>query len=386
MRAMTAAPITAALLRLRRRLWPHGDEHGWMPIGVLVYLGFLLLPLLFFAWLPRRAYGVAIGHGHIVAATLASIAVFLPIHVWYFRDPLRRALPTAVLATVLALLLLPFNPFANTYVIYAASYLSAWRRRLWQALLAVVVILAAYAWVTWRVRQPMFIVPLTTLVAAGAFFSSYFYAQKRERDAALLLSHEEVRRVAAYAERERIGRDLHDLLGHTLSTVALKAELAGKLVERDAQAARREIDDVAGIAREALAQVRTAVSGIRSALIAAEVASAKVLLEAGGVRLQADIDEVAMPPAVESALAMSLREAATNIARHAQAGNARIRLQRIGDAVQLQVADDGRGGGIVTGHGLAGMRERIEALGGSVTIDGGRGTTLVARLPLGQAA
>src|SRR5690606_26372410 len=105
----------------------------------------------------------------------------------------------------------------------------------------------------------------------------------RERDAALRLSHEEVRRLAALAARERIGRGLHDLLGHTLSMVALKSDLAGRLLERDPAAARAEIDEVSRVARDALAQVRRAVTGIRAAGIAAELASARLLLEADGV-------------------------------------------------------------------------------------------------------
>src|SRR6478672_6715206 len=105
----------------------------------------------------------------------------------------------------------------------------------------------------------------------------------RERDSALKLSHDEVRRLAALAERERIGRDLHDLLGHTLSMVALKSDLAGRLLDRDPAAARNEIGEVSRVAREALAQVRRAVSGIRAAGIAAELAAAKLLLETDGV-------------------------------------------------------------------------------------------------------
>src|SRR5690606_25498793 len=128
--------------------------------------------------------------------------------------------------------------------------------------------------------------------------------------------------LAGLAERERSGRDLHDLLGHTLSLVALKSDLAARLVERDPAAARSEIDAVSRIARDALAQVRSAVSGIRSAGIAAELASAKLLLECDGVTLRHDWDEGGLAggglsPAIENALALVVREAATNVQRHA---------------------------------------------------------------------
>jgi len=205
-----------------------------------------------------------------------------------------------------------------------------------------------------------------------------------EKDAALKLSHDEVRRLAALAERERIGRDLHDLLGHTLSLVALKSELAGRLVDSDAAAARRELVEVGRVAREALAQVRSAVTGIRAAGIAAELASARLLLELDGVAFRYALAPVALPSTLETVLAMTLREAVTNIQRHARAQSASATFDVVGGGIVLRVIDDGRGGTITPGNGLCGMRERIEALGGELRVDSiaTRGTTVEASLPL----
>ena len=154
----------------------------------------------------------------------------------------------------------------------------------------------------------VFVAIITVVIGVAAFTANHFQVERERKRAELKLSQDEVRRIAAFAERERIGRDLHDLLGHTLSMIALKSELAGKLALADGEAARREIDDVAAIARDALAQVRSAVSGIRSAAIAAELASAKLLLEADGVMLTSEMDALSMPAEVESTLAMTLRE------------------------------------------------------------------------------
>nr|WP_273544249.1 sensor histidine kinase [Luteimonas saliphila] len=209
-----------------------------------------------------------------------------------------------------------------------------------------------------------------------------------ERDAALRLSHDEVRRLAALAERERIGRDLHDLLGHTLSMVALKSDLAGRLLERDPDAARGEIAEVSRVAREALSQVRRAVSGIRAAGIAAELASAKLLLETDGIafgyRFEDGFADSALPAGVESALALTVREAATNIQRHARAQRAEVSFGTDGPDAVLRIVDDGRGGAIVPGNGLSGMRERLESVRGRLRVGAGeRGGTLVeARVPL----
>ena len=175
-------------------------------------------------------------------------------------------------------------------------------------------------------------------------------------------------RLATLAERERIGRDLHDLLGHTLSVVALKSELARKLIDHDLDAARAEIGEVERVARDALSQVRTAVSGIRSTALNAELLSATALLEAQGLRVKCETEHVRLPHDRETALALSLREAATNIGRHARATGVVIRVKQESSAIVVEVVDNGRGGCIVPGNGLNGMRERLSSVGGSLTL------------------
>ncbi len=204
-----------------------------------------------------------------------------------------------------------------------------------------------------------------------------------EKDAALRLSHEEVRRLAAVAERERIGRDLHDLLGHTLSLITLKMELSRKLHGRDDERAQRELAEAEQIARDALAQVRSAVTGFRAADLAAELASAHLLLESSNVHLRYE-PPPPVPAWIESGLAMVLREAVTNIARHAQANEAMVAIHCDAGAVRLEVVDNGRGGASVHGNGLSGMRERVATLGGTLQIESprGQGTRLSVRVPV----
>jgi two-component system sensor histidine kinase DesK len=186
------------------------------------------------------------------------------------------------------------------------------------------------------------------------------------------------------AERERIGRDLHDLLGHTLSVVALKSELARKLIDRDLDAARMEIGEVERVARDALSQVRNAVTGIRSTALSAELIAATALLEAQGVKVKCETEQVKLPHAQETALALSLREAATNIRRHSGASGVTIRVMKEPMAVVVEVADDGRGGKIVPGNGLNGMRERLGCVGGSLSLSPNKdgGVLLRASVPV----
>lgn len=324
--------------------------------------------------------------------TLASYPLFLLLYARALLAP-ARSIPAYALAMIaLSAVLLPWYPAGLSYFVFGCVMLSHRHVRsvvgLVGALLALNAGFVGYAlWIGYPWQAVVWL-PLVSLIVG---FIVQAECINQARNAALRLSQDEVRRLAATAERERIGRDLHDLLGHTLSLVALKSDLAGKLVARDPQAAQRELAEVSRVAREALAQVRAAVSGIRAAGMAAELASAKLLLECDGVALRYDYDYDdgglsggVLPPRLETVLALTVREAVTNVQRHARAQNARIALAAEAGEAVLRIDDDGRGGLIVPGNGLGGMRERIEALGGRLRIDSvrGRGTRVEARLPL----
>lgn len=363
------------LLKIRHA---HPDGPGWPPYLWLFYLGFLLMPLTWrepgWTWL---------------VATLVSVAIFLPL---YLRFLVLRWQPSLALVLAVAALcyaLEPFNSFANTYLIYAGAFAPLALPGLARPLLLAGMLIGLFALEVLLLHQPLLIVAIAALVTTGCCIGSVFAQQYRRRNAALRLSQEEVRRLAAVAERERIGRDLHDLLGHTLSLIAIKGELAGRLVARDPEGAAREIGEVTQIARESLTQVRTAVTGMRSAALTGELASARALLESCGVELRCRQEARELPPGIETALAMIVREAATNIQRHAGATQADIEISTRGDAgcaaaVALRVSDNGRGGIAGRGNGLAGIGERVSSLGGTLEIDSppGAGTVLRASLPL----
>ena len=319
--------------------------------------------------------------------------VSYPLFVWLYAMSVvcapRKAQACALAMVAMCLVLLPWYPSGLSYFVFGCVMLQPRRSdatlRYAAMLLVLNVLLLACARAIGYPWQALVWLPVVTTIIG---LLVHFDRVSRAREAALQLSHDEVRRLAALAERERIGRDLHDLLGHTLSMVALKSDLAARLVERDPAAARGELDEVGRVARDALAQVRRAVTGIRAAGIAAELASAKLLLESDGVafdyRFERGFSHEALPPGVETALAMTVREAATNIQRHARAQRADASFGLEGGDVVLRIADDGRGGAIVPGNGLCGMRERVEGLRGRLRIEGarGRGTRLEVRVPL----
>ncbi|MCW5567688.1 MAG: sensor histidine kinase [Dokdonella sp.] len=323
-----------------------------------------------------------------IALTLVSYPLFLWLYTVAVLASPRMAQSAALAMVALCFVLLPWYPSGLSYFVFGCVMMQPRRGRspvAYFLLLALLnVVLIAYArWIGYP-WQALVWMPTVTMII-GALVATD--RMNRMHEASLKLSQDEVRRLAALAERERIGRDLHDLLGHTLSMVALKSDLAGRLLERDPAAARNEIADVSRVARDALAQVRRAVSGIRAAGIAAELASAKLLLETDGVAFDYHLDDAfgenALPPGVESALAMTVREAATNIQRHARASRAEARFGMEGGEAVLRVTDDGRGGAIVPGTGLSGMRERIESVRGRLRVESGReGTRIEARIPL----
>ncbi|HEX2917132.1 MAG TPA: sensor histidine kinase, partial [Edaphobacter sp.] len=221
--------------------------------------------------------------------------------------------------------------------------------------------------------------PIFVGLAVGS--GNLIAAQRIRANQKLSLAHEEIEQLAKVAERERIARDLHDVLGHTLSVIVLKSELAGKLLQPNPERAQKEITEVEQIARTALAEVREAIRGYRSEGLVAELDRARATLDAAGVTLEYSSDTPKLLPAQETVLALIVREAVTNIVRHAHASHCRIRFEKNANRTALLVEDNGRGGIRQEGSGLRGMRERVESLGGDFRIDSEQGTRLIIEVP-----
>lgn len=359
--------------RTARRANP--TEGPWFS---LVYLFFAYLPLLF---IPRDTSLALI-------ASLAATAAFIPLHFAFFRrapgsDALRFILPVALLGLVL----IPLNPGGNTFIVYALAMTAASQRLRTSIVLAALLLAAMtleFALLIPNLRIALALSAMVMMIALLVMLGIGSARVRARHDAELRLTQDEVRRLAGMAERERIGRDLHDLLGHTLSVVALKSELARKLIERDPLAAQVQIAEVEQVARQALAQVREAVAGIRASGLQAELAAARFALLAAEVRLDQRLAPMEIEREVEQTLAMVVREAVTNIVRHAQARQVEIELALRDEGLCLSVADDGRGGIGAYGNGLTGMRERVHAIGATLDIEspiGGGSRLLVTLAP-----
>jgi two-component system sensor histidine kinase DesK len=353
-----------------------GSTMRLLPFVVLINLAWLFV----WAILARQSFS------GVILPTLLSVPVFVWLHLCvYFYDGTNPKIRLAYVAGVFALgyALAPWNFSSLGYLIFG-FFMVAYLLPVLRAASVILISICGFVvelWLLGAQRESIVsvLVPSVTL-AIIAIFTSYAHRHQMQ----LRRSQQEILRLATLAERERIGRDLHDLLGHTLSVVALKSELARKLIDRDVDAARAEIAEVERVARDSLAQVRNAVSGIRSTALSSELLAATALLEAQGLEVKCETENVKLPHDRETALALSLREAATNIQRHSGARGVTIRVKKEARDVVVEVADDGRGGRIVPGNGLNGMRERLCSVGGSLSLGPGEngGTLLRASVPV----
>ncbi|MHA6288760.1 sensor histidine kinase [Maricaulis sp. CAU 1757] len=348
------------------RRWVAGlsPQRPWLH---LAYLGFLLFP-----WTlqtPERAE---------VLLTVAAVAVFLGVYViaMWRRD--RTALVGATISLVIGLALMPINFAASVFLVYAAAMLGRMRvaRERWVGLGVWAV--AAPAGALWIGMPPGYLAAVLAFGVMVAAASAWAGTQE-DRDAEAEDREALAASLAADAERQRIARDLHDLLGHTLSLVTLKADLANRLFDADPERARAEIRAIETISRNALGEVREAVTGLRQRSLTDEAREAMGQLQAAGLATRIDLGAAIVPARAEAGLAMVVREGVTNILRHAAAKRAELVLDGDQGCGRLTLRDDGLGGARFQGRGLDGLRERLEDIGLQLSlVDGleGRGTGL----------
>lgn len=216
-------------------------------------------------------------------------------------------------------------------------------------------------------------IPLVSLAMYG-----FFEIIQTNRD--LAAARSEVARLAAENERTRIARDLHDLLGHSLTTITVKAGLARRLVARgETDRAVEEIGDVEGLSRRSLTDVRGAVSGYREISLAGELATAREVLRAA--RIIADLPNAidAVTPELDELFGWVVREGVTNVVRHSRARRCEVVIT----GRSIEIRDDGPGTTANPGSGLAGLRERVAAVGGELQagVVGTRGWVLRVDVP-----
>jgi two-component system sensor histidine kinase DesK len=245
------------------------------------------------------------------------------------------------------------------------------------ALVALIARVLTEPWSDALLVQPVIILSISLMMAA--------FARTLAVINELRATQAQLEVVTAERERSRMARDVHDILGHSLTVITVKSELAARLMDVDPQRARSEIEDVETIARGALADVRTTVSGVRATTASGELVAARAALDAAGIEAELPSSTDNVPAANTELVGWVIREGVTNVVRHSGASRCRILISATG----VTIDDDGIGpvcaGEAVSpsSTGLRGLRERVEAAGGTLKVGAGElsGFALMVTLP-----
>jgi two-component system, NarL family, sensor histidine kinase DesK len=361
-----------------------------------------LLWAIWVIWLPFFASSVVeIFQSHSttlhLAVSLVAAALFFSIYLWATLRNAQRLvassspatltpalvwLPIAILMVLSFLLTWSNGPAWGTLFIFTAAY-TAGRLPTVQATLTLIMIELTIIIATWlfHLNWGDVLPGIGDIAIIGVVVMSLVRSVATDRE--LRAAREEIARLAVMTERLRIARDLHDLLGHNLSLIALKSELAGRLLSRAPERAAIEIGDVEHVARTTLEEVRLAVANYRQPTLANELHAASEILAAAGIIYNYQDNESnagALPTPLETVLSWTVREGVTNVIRHSHAQQCTIHVTRDKQSAGVEVIDDGQrpvvqtfvtdaaGNTVSNGNGLRGLKERVGALGGQCEI------------------
>ncbi len=330
---------------------------GEKPQFYLIYLLFYFFPWIFQSPTVND-----------VVAAIVAIALFLPI---YLYGATQVGLARLIYITGLLLLSFAVSPFFGShgvFFIYAMALAGfiVNERHAKITIVALVISYGLFAWLTqqewWDWGFPIFI---GTMTAIGSIATSRRVSQTDQ----MLREQELKRQLATESERERIAQDLHDLLGQTLTMVALKSEVAEKLFERNPDLAKQEIIEIREAARIALKDVREAVAGMNTTSLVAELKRARSILGSAKIRFSVTGELPTFNSQTDQVIGLAFREAVTNIVRHSNADRVTLKLERDEEGtIKILIFDNGQVQKFVEGSGLNGLRKRVSKLGGNTTI------------------
>jgi two-component system sensor histidine kinase DesK len=367
-------PVVARLARARAALT---RDWGSTRFSVLMNLIWILALVIVYPLLETLR--VSLPPGHLAVAVVGDVtfgAIVLWLVLWerwlVAPAPRRRWVALAALL-VITLILMTNDPNPTQWLgmFCAVAGVAAWtlpsREAVRAIALSILTFLASAVVFAFDYRLTALFLLFLLLISVSMMNRRRLELTNRELRAA----REELVQLAVAEERLRFARDLHDLLGHSLSMMVLKSELAGRLLPSAPDRAAVEIQDVERVAREALREVRAAVAGYRQPALASELAGAREMLVAAGITPAIVDDAGTLPGIADATLAWAVREGVTNVIRHSHARHCTIRVVRAGDTAAVEICDDGHGGaaypgvpGQVGGSGLPGLAERMAMRGG----------------------
>lgn len=357
------------------RLLPKDTGMGLLPYAWLAFLGFFILGV----FKPPIT-------GFKTFLNLAALAIFLPIYFrCYWIDYGKRlSLPIGIIVA-LGVGTSIINPGASVFFHYA-SFFAGRLGNLKHSILtiAAILIIIVAGWYFGGYSLQYLLTAGLVSLALGVMGIQIFrndQIQRRLND-----SEAERKELAVIAERERIARDLHDIVGHALTVVSLKSQVAHKLVSSDPDQARVELDEISNITSDALSEVRKTINDYRQSGFQRAIDDAEQALRAADISANFEIADI--PENLDSdhelVLSMVLKEAVTNVIRHSGAKSCDIELQSDANNTMLSVSDNGVGMKNPQGNGIAGIRERVNSVNGSFVISSDNGTRILVTIPTGK--
>ncbi len=316
----------------------------------------------------------------------SGLIIFVGIYFWVMwphplsdqartRLGMQKSITLIISLTTLVLLLSIFNGSSFLWLFIGVSAIAGITLSFRNASIAVIgltlLTVAAHVSIDGSITSAFWlqIIPLALLVR-GLGLDMIGFVRLSDALRELQRAREELARQAVTEERLRMARDLHDLLGHTLSLITLKSDLAGRLLEKDPRAATQQVHEVERVARQALREVREALAGYRQRNLRGELDGARQILEAAGIVCTIEYEPQSIPPAIDIVLAWVVREGVTNVIRHSRAQICLIRITSRDGIVRAEISNDGypreEGFAVERGSGLSGLAERVSNEGGKL--------------------
>ena len=342
---------------------------GNQPAFYLAYLAFYFIP-----WLQSPP------ETKDIVAIIIALALFVPIFFHAHKQEGRKSLPHIIAISIISMVVAPFHGTNGVFHIYAVVQAGFLRpeRFAWIVVFAISVVYLAFSLLIdqgwWDNVFPLFmgfIITVGVISSAGQMEKQKLMERTRQYD----------KQMAALSERERIAQDLHDVLGQTLTMVTLKTELANKLIDRDPTRAKQELDEVLKASRNALDDIRETVSGMNATSVVKEIQRAKSILDSAGVELSINGNIPSLDAASDHVIGLAIREAITNVVRHATASHATLSWEELEQTVKVSVGDNGSLNNFIEGSGLKGMRKRLEKIDGELLISTNSGMQLTIMVP-----
>lgn len=364
-------PIKNILRKIDRRLLPADLELGVLPYVWLVYLALFVSPIFFTPWDSK-----------FILATLGTAVIFLALYFYTFWQTGKKALLCILGFVIIGMINAPLNPGASTFFVYAAAFCGHFesKQQAQRIVLAIAAVAAVYSMV---LNLPWYFYMPATIITILVGMMNIYETEIRRKNKQLKISQEELRKAATTAERERIARDLHDVIGHTFSLINVKAQLAQKLVDKAPDKAKKEIKELEQISRNAMAEVRQTVSNYHEKDMGNEISKAKILAQSADIKLTSEVDDLPEKGPLNSALAFVIRELMTNIVKHSNATECQLQYRQKSGVHHLSISDNGKlsSASVKEGNGLRGIKERVEALQGDVAISTENGFGFSINIP-----